>query len=128
MRLLLDTHALLWAFSNSPKLSTAARAAIADESNEKLLSAASVFEIATKHRLGKLPEFERIAADFPAILEDFELTPLPITTGHAARAGALSHPHGDPFDRLLIAQALAEGLTLVSNEKLFDEFEVRRLW
>jgi PIN domain nuclease of toxin-antitoxin system len=128
VRLLLDTHALLWAFSNSPKLSAAAKAAIADESNEKLVSAASAFEIATKHRLGKLPEFEPIATDFPALLDDFELTTLPITIGHAARAGALPHPHGDPFDRLLIAQALAEGLTLVSNEKLFDQFEVRRLW
>jgi PIN domain nuclease of toxin-antitoxin system len=128
VRLLLDTHALLWTLSASPKLSSAARAAIGDEGNEKLVSAASAFEITTKHRLGKLPEFDWIADDFPAILLSLAHTPLPITMLHSARAGALAHPHGDPFDRLLIAQALTERLTFVSNEKLFDEFGVERLW
>ncbi len=128
MRLLLDTHALLWTMSASPRLSAAAREAIAEESNEKIVSAASAFEITTKYRLGKLPEFQAIAASFPEVLTEFEHTPLAVTITHAARAGALPHPHGDPFDRILIAQALSEGLTLVSNEKLFDDFGVERIW
>lgn len=128
MRLLLDTHALLWALSASPKLSARARAAFVDEDSEMIISAVSAFEITTKHRLGKLPEFDWIAARFPEALDSLAYTPLPITMAHAARAGALPHPHRDPFDRILIAQALLEGLTLVSNETLFDAFGVERVW
>jgi PIN domain nuclease of toxin-antitoxin system len=126
--LLLDTHALLWALSESPKLSARARAAFVDEDSEMIISAVSAFEITTKHRLGKLPEFDWIAARFPEALDSLAYTPLPVTMAHAARAGALPHPHGDPFDRILIAQALLEGLTLVSNEKMFDAFGVERIW
>lgn len=128
MRLLLDTHALLWALSESPRLSARARAALLDDDSEKIISAVSAFEITTKHRLGKLPEFDWIAARFPEALDSLAHSPLPVTMVHAARAGALPHPHGDPFDRILIAQALSEGLTLVSNEKLFDAFGVERIW
>lgn len=128
MRLLLDTHALLWTLSGSPRLSRAARAAIADEANTLVVSAASAFEITTKFRLGKLPEFQEVAARFPAILNDYDCERLAVGMDHAALAGALPFAHGDPFDRLLIAQARIERIPLVSNEKPFDDFGVDRLW
>ena len=128
MRLLLDTHALLWALDSNPKLSAAAHAALADPASELLISSVSAFEITTKFRLGKFPEFAAIARDFPAMLADLAYGPLPVSMAHAALAGALDHAHGDPFDRLLIAQARIEGVPIVSNEKLFDEFGVERIW
>lgn len=128
MRLLLDTHTLLWTLTDSPRLSRGARAALADPDVEQLVSAASAMEIFTKHRLGKLPEAAELVSRWSRIMAPPGYTPLAMTMAHAARAGALPHPHGDPFDRILIAQALSEGLTLVSNEKLFDAFGVERLW
>ena len=128
MKLLLDTHALLWALDGNRKLSTAAREAIGQEGAELLISSVSAFEITTKYRIGKLPEFAAIARDFPAILDQLDHSPLPISMAHAAVAGALDHRHGDPFDRLLIAQALVEGMPIVSNEALFDAFGVERVW
>ena len=128
MRLLLDTHALLWTLDSNPKLSRAARLAIGSEAAELFISTVSAFEITTKYRIGKLPEFAAIARDFPAMLDQLEYSPLPVTMAHAALAGALDHPHGDPFDRLLIAQALVERVPVVSNETLFDAFGVERIW
>jgi PIN domain nuclease of toxin-antitoxin system len=128
LKLLLDTHALLWALAGNPKLSAVARAAIGQEGAELLISSVSAFEITTKYRIGKLPEFAAIARDFPDILDQLEYSPLPVSLAHAALAGALDHPHGDPFDRLLIAQARIEGVPIVSNEALFDEFGVERVW
>jgi PIN domain nuclease of toxin-antitoxin system len=128
LRLLLDTHALLWALSANPKLSSKALAAILEEENEILVSSVCAFEITTKYRLGKLAEFAEIAEDFPALLTEFAHSPLPITIEHAALGGRLEIDHADPFDRLLIAQALIEAVPLVSNEKLFDSCGVRRLW
>lgn len=128
MRLLLDTHALIWVLTDSPKLSRRARAALADPDSEQVVSAASAMEIFTKHRLGRLAEAEELVAHWTRIMAPPGYVPLAVTMAHAARAGALAHPHGDPFDRILIAQAQIEGLTLVSNEKLFDAFGVERLW
>jgi PIN domain nuclease of toxin-antitoxin system len=128
LRLLLDTHALLWALDSNPKLSAAARAAMGDPANELLISSVSAFEITTKYRIGKLPEFAAIASDFPAVLGDFEHSPLPVGMEHAALAGALDHPHGDPFDRLLVAQARTERVPIISADKVFDEFAVQRIW
>ena len=128
MRLLLDTHALLWALDNNRRLSAAARAALADPANALLISSVSAFEITTKYRLGKLPEFASVADGFPAILAGLDHTPLPVGIEHAAHAGALDHPHKDPFDRLLIAQARIERVPIVSNETLFDGFGVERIW
>src|SRR5580658_1401575 len=116
MRILLDTHALLWWVFGDPQLSSAAKAAIADENNEVLVSAASAFEISTKFRIGKLPEAAVVAADVPACLLEQEFKPLSITIQHGQRAGALPGPHKDPFDRMLIAQAQAEEVPIVSNE------------
>ncbi len=128
MQLLLDTHALLWWLADDPQLGAAARGAIAIKANVVWVSAASAWEIATKVRLGKLPGGEDLAADFgrTIAMEGFE--PLPISVDHALRAGLLPGPHKDPFDRMLIAQAQAENLVLVSHETVFDGYGLRRLW
>ena len=128
MRLLLDTHAFLWWVINDKRLSQAARWAIADEDNDVLISAVSAWEIATKHRIGKLPESETLVENMAAkiALEGFE--ELPIAADDAVRAGQLPGHHSDPFDRMLIAQALARNIPLVSNEPLFDRYGVRRFW
>ena len=128
MRLLLDTHALVWWLEGSPRLSVSARRAIADPSNEKLVSAASAWEITTKHRLGKLPGADEFAGEIPWAIADEGFEELPLTVDDAARAGALPGPLNDPFDRMLIAQALSRNLVLVSTDSLFDGYGVRRLW
>ena len=128
MRLLLDTHAFFWWLSGSNRLSLPARQAIADEDNKVMVSAASAWEIATKHRLGKLPDAEALALDIPGAIAGQNFEELPITVEHAVRAGALPGPHRDPFDRMLIAQALSGNLVLVSIESLFDSYGVRRFW
>ena len=128
MRLLLDTHALIWALAASRRLSRVARDAIASPDNEILVSAASAMEVATKVRLGKLPEAEALAREFQAALAAADYVGLPVSVSHAAHAGRLAIGHRDPFDRLLIAQAQIERVPLVSNEKLFDAFGVERIW
>lgn len=128
MRLLLDTHALIWALNEDARLSRPARDAIADPANEVLVSAASAMEVTTKHRLGKLDEAGALATDFATVIRAADYQPLPVTVRHAAQAGALPFAHKDPFDRLLIAQARVEGVPLVSNERLFDAFGVERIW
>ncbi len=128
MRALLDTHALLWWLSDDHELSQSARKFIAETRNTAVISAASAWEIATKVRLGKLPTAADLAADFVSYLEreGFEL--LAISAEHAIRAGLLAGTHKDPFDRMLIAQAQAEGLPIISNEVAFDSYGVRRIW
>lgn len=128
MRYLLDTHTLLWFGEDDPRLSSSARAALSDEAAEIFASAANAWEIATKHRLGKLPGAAALAADFTGIVDRLGFAQLPISVPHGQLAGALPGPHKDPFDRMLAAQALIESLQLVSNDKAFDAFGVRRLW
>lgn len=128
MRLLLDTHAFLWWLAGSDRLSPAARRAIGNAANEKLISAASAWEIATKHRLGKLPSASALANDIAAGISGEGFEELPITVDDAVRAGNLPEFHRDPFDRMIIAQALARNLVLVSIESLFDGYGIRRLW
>ena len=128
MRLLLDTHAFLWWLAGSPRLSRSARRAIEDERNDVLISAASAWEITTKHRLGKLPEAEEVALDISATIAGQGFDELAISVDDAGRAGRLPSPHRDPFDRVLAAQALARDLVLVSTDAAFDRFAVRRLW
>ena len=99
---------------------------IVDEANEKLVSAASAWEITTKYRLGKIPS--AVALDVAGAIASQGFHELPINVDDVARAGALPGPHRDPFDRMLIAQALSGNLVLVSNELLFDQYGVRRLW
>lgn len=93
-----------------------------------MVSAASAWEIATKHRLGKLPGAEALVLDITGAIAEQNFMELPITVEEAARAGALPGLHRDPFDRMLIAQALARNLVLISSESLFDRYGVRRLW
>jgi PIN domain nuclease of toxin-antitoxin system len=128
LRALLDTHALLWWLSDHPSLTRAARKAISDAKNTVLVSAASAWEISTKVRLGKLATATDLVADFVGYVdrEGFEL--LSISAEHGIRAGLLPGPHRDPFDRMLIAQAQAENIPIVTNEAIFESYGVRRLW
>jgi len=128
MRLLLDTHTLLWWLADHEALSAAARRLIERPSNTLLVSAASAWEIGTKVRLGKLPGAEDLAADFPNYMarEKFEL--LSISAEHGIRAGLLPGAHKDPFDRMLAAQCHAENVPLISSDTIFDSFHVRRMW
>lgn len=128
MRALLDTHTLLWAFNGDPSLGSGARELIEDRSNEILVSAASGWEIATKVRLGKLPTGEVLVSDFDYYLAQLGLESLPISMFHAIRAGSLPGEHRDPFDRMLISQAQIENLAIVSNDRIFDAYHVKRIW
>ena len=128
MRLLIDTHALLWWLSDDPSLSDAARKAMAENSNVLLVSAASAWEIATKVRLGRLPGASELAADFQGFMLREGFTTLDITADHGIRAGLLPGPHKDPFDRMLISQAQAENVPIVTNERTFETYGVRRVW
>ena len=128
MRLLLDTHALLWWLAGDEALSRRAREAISDENNPVVVSAASAMEVATKFRIGKLPDAALLVQDFEAIVAEQGFDELAISVHHARLAGEMNIPHKDPFDRLLIAQAQAEDMMMVSNEALFDSFAVKRLW
>jgi PIN domain nuclease of toxin-antitoxin system len=128
MRVLLDTHALLWWLAGDRQLSERAHRAIANRKHEVFVSAASGWEIATKHRLGKLPGAGPLATDFAREVQQQGFTGLPITLGHAQTAGALPGTHRDPFDRMLIAQARDERLALVSIETVFDDYGITRIW
>ena len=128
MALLLDTHALIWWVTGNTRMPENVRGAIAAVDETVLVSAASAWEIATKHRLGKLPEAEALMPDMAGILAGQGFSALPISIDHAERAGRLPGPHRDPFDRMLIAQALSDNLQLVSNEAAFDAYGVARLW
>jgi PIN domain nuclease of toxin-antitoxin system len=125
VRLLLDTHALLWWLDGDRRLSLKARRAIADESNVILVSAVSAWEITTKARLGKLPGATDVAGDVAACVTAQGFLSLDITLLHAQRAGNLPGPHRDPFDRMLIAQSQIEDVAFVTDD---DAFDVRRFW
>ena len=128
MRLLLDTHVLLWWLTGLDRLPSGVRATIQDDSNEKLVSAASAWEISTKYHLGKLPRAEALMTDFAETIAAHGFLELPLSVADAALAGSLPFHHRDPFDRMLIAQALAGELALVSNETVFDSYGVSRVW
>ncbi len=128
MRILIDTHAFLWWLEGSDRLTVDAHDAIAVPGNDILISAASAWEIATKQRLGKLPGAEVVAQDVAGCIASQGFQELPITVRNAERAGRLPGPHRDPFDRMLIAQALVFDLPLVSIETLFDRYGVNRIW
>jgi PIN domain nuclease of toxin-antitoxin system len=128
VRLLLDTHALLWWLDGDRRLPLKVRRAIASDSNSILVSAVSAWEITTKARLGKLPGATDVAADVAACVASQAFLPLDITMLHAQRAGRLPGAHRDPFDRMLIAQSQMEDVALVSDDEAFDGFDVRRFW
>lgn len=128
MRALLDTHALLWWLSDDAALTKAARKVIADTKNSLIISAVSAWEIAIKVRLGRLPTAADLVADFAGYVEreGFEL--LSMSAEHGIRAGLLPGLHKDPFDRMLIAQAQAENIPIVSNKAVFESYGIRCLW
>jgi PIN domain nuclease of toxin-antitoxin system len=128
LRALLDTHGLLWWFSDDPALTRAVRKILADTKNTIVVSAASAWEIATKVRLGKLPTGASLAADFTGYIERERFQLLSISVEHALRAGLLPGSHRDPFDRMIIAQAQAENLPILSKEVIFDAYGLRRIW
>ena len=128
MRLLLDTHAFLWWLDGDRKLSRRVRREIEREDTTVLVSAASVWEITTKARIGKLPGAVAVAANVGACIVSQGFTSLAITVEHAQQAGALPGPHRDPFDCMLVAQALSEGVPIASNEEVFDRLGVTRIW
>ena len=128
MRLLLDTHTLLWWLAGDQALSDAAREAIADPDNEVFVSTASAWEIATKYQLGRLSGAALITADIAGAVASQGFTELPISIRDGQAAGGLPAIHKDPFDRMLIAQAVTAGMEIVSNEALFDAYAIPRLW
>lgn len=125
MKLLLDTRALLWFLVDDNRLASTTRALLADPTNEIFVSAASAWEIAIKVSLGKLTLPSDIATWLPAQLTASRLTPLAITVAHAAAVEHLPPHHSDPFDRLLIAQARAENLSVVTSDSHFERYDVR---
>lgn len=129
MRLLLDTHAFLWWVFADSELSRRARTAIEDEvENQVFVSAASAWEIATKYRIGKLPDAAVVAGNLARTVAEEGFNELSVSVRHAERAGSLVGHHQDPFDRMLIAQAILDDFALVSNERAFDVYGVKRLW
>ena len=128
MKLLLDTHALLWFIGNNPELSKASRQSIEDPANDKFVSAVSLWEIAIKISLEKLKLPRPFGEVFPHQLEvnGFEL--LPISCGQLTQLASLPFHHRDPFDRLLIAQAMADGMIIVIRDPEFSKYPANVLW
>lgn len=128
MRLLLDTHTLLWWLSEQPKLSTVARDVISHDDTIVIVSAASAWEICTKVRIGKLPTAYAVCEDFHSVLVRNGFEPLAISVEHGRVAGRMPGPHKDPFDRMLAAQALIEDVPIVTNDSTFAGFGVKVIW
>ena len=128
MQALLDTHTLLWWLAGDKRLSRRARKVIGDAAATVYVSAASAWEIATKVRLGKLPDAEYLVSELGLHVASQGFSALDVSISHGLRAGALPGPHRDPFDRMLIAQAQAENLALISNEGVFDLYGITRFW
>jgi len=128
VRLLLDTHTLLWWLLGDSALSQQAHAAIANRSNDVFVSAASAWEIAIKYKQGKLPAAARLVTNLDVIVSGQGFAELPVTIADGETAGMLPLVHKDPFDRMLIAQALLSKLVLVSNEAVFDAYGAARFW
>lgn len=128
MKVLLDTCTLIWATLSPSSLSREAQETIADKANTILVSAVSAWEIATKVRLGKMPDAEKLERDYLDVMEAAGYTLLAIDTESALRAGRLVAEHRDPFDRMIAAQALGLDIPVVSQDLLLEQFGVRRIW
>jgi PIN domain nuclease of toxin-antitoxin system len=128
VRVLLDTHTVIWAKISPASLSRQVAEIMADPLNEIFVSAATAWEIATKVRLGKLPGADSLERDFLETMDSSGYTLLPIEAESALRAGRLIADHGDPFDRIIAAQALAMDILVLSADTKLDLFGVRRLW
>ena len=128
MKLLLDTHVMLWFVMGDSRLSKLARELIEDQSNEKLFSIASVWEIAIKTSIGKLQLDEPIDILPPKAARSLRYQYLDVSIPHACRVAVLPFHHRDPFDRLLVSQCLSDALPLVSSESIFDPYGIQRSW
>lgn len=128
MRLLLDSHALIYAVDAPARLSASAKTALQDPANELLLSAATIWEISIKVGLKKLTLSVPFRPWMNQAIVDLGLTLLPITVDYADSQANLPDHHRDPFDRLLIAQATVEAISIVSADSIFDQYNVKRLW
>jgi PIN domain nuclease of toxin-antitoxin system len=119
---------MLWWLTGDRGLSSAASAAIRNRENAIHVSSISAYEIATKHRIGKLSVARTILADLPAQLQQQQFSEWPISIAHALHAGALPGPHRDPWDRLIIAQARLDGFTVVTGDPVFRDYKIPVLW
>jgi PIN domain nuclease of toxin-antitoxin system len=128
VKLLLDTHAVVWWWLDDPKIPATARRMIASADNTVCVSAVSAWEVATKNRLGKWPDVETIVREFVSLLRRSRFVPLAISVDHARVAGALAGSHRDPFDRMLIAQSKEENAVLISRDPVFRDFGVDVVW
>jgi PIN domain nuclease of toxin-antitoxin system len=128
MRILLDTHTIVWVMNDDPRLGRKARGAISSAGNAVYVSAASVWEAATKFRLGRFPEAALLVDNPQRVLAALEIEIIAMSVDHARLAGSLVHRHKDPFDRMLAAQAMLDSLTIASADVVFDSFPVSRLW
>lgn len=126
MRLLLDTHALFWWLTDNPRLSYVAEAAIANPENDVFVSACVGYEIAYKQRLGRLPG--PLPESLPRRLVRELIEVLPISLDHALAAALLPGPHRDPWDRILMAQALAEQCHVVTVDRVFSDYQIPVVW
>ncbi|MEM1033264.1 MAG: type II toxin-antitoxin system VapC family toxin [Myxococcota bacterium] len=128
MSFLLDTHALLWWLFDDPKLSPTVRTILEEPTHPVWVSSASAWEIATKHRIGKLPSVAVLVTDIAGYVRKAGFRELPVRLAHAQLAGGWKQPHRDPFDRMLAAQAHLENLTLLSMDPALAGFGVRVTW
>lgn len=128
MRILLDTHAFLWAVIDPDKLSTTAHDLLEDADTQVTVSAASAWEIATKFRLGKLPGADRVVEDYDWVISKLRASQLAVTSAHGIKAGSYPQPHADPFDRMLAAQAELEELVLMSCDPAMAQFGIETIW
>jgi len=125
LRLLVDTHALFWWLTDNPRLSHSADAAISDPANDIFVSACTAYEIAYKQNLGRLPA---LPENLLRRLQRDGITVLPISFEHALAAAALPGPHRDPWDRIMMAQAVAEAMSVITIDRKFAEYGVPVIW
>jgi PIN domain nuclease of toxin-antitoxin system len=128
MRVLVDAHAVLWAVDDPPRLSTAATGILQNSTNELWISAGTVWEIAIKVGLAKLKLSSPFLPWMVQAFHDLTLHMLPISLAHTDKLTQLPHHHRDPFDRLIIAQALVEQIPIVSGDPVFDQYGIQRVW
>jgi PIN domain nuclease of toxin-antitoxin system len=128
IRVLLDTHVLLWALYEPRKLSKKTAELITDPENVRLISSVTAWEVATKYRAGKLEIARPLVENYFDQLATFMAEELPVTSAHALLAGGFKQGHKDPFDRLLVAQSVLEGIPLISNDEVLEQFPVNLIW
>lgn len=128
MKLILDTHALLWWWTDDQRLPASARRLISASENTILVSAASAWEISTKQRLGKLDGIPEMNTRFTELVAADDFRHLPMTHLHSLRAGAFDCAHRDPFDRMLAAQSMLESAPLLTGDPAFAQFNIQTLW